>query len=299
MQEIMNATDIAFPHLGIYLKNVPKSFTVFGFPIALYGVVIALGVLSGLLLATRMAKKTGQNPDDYWDFSIYAIIFSIIGARIYFVIFSWDLYKDDLLSIFNTRRGGMAIYGGVIAAFLTLFIYCKLKHMNPLQMGDTAVPGLVIGQIIGRWGNFFNREVFGEYTDNFLAMRLPVEAVRRSDVSDNIAAHIVEGTNYIQVHPTFLYESLWNVLVLVLMLLFFKRKKFHGEICLLYFAGYGLGRYIIEGIRTDQLLIGNSGIPVSQLLSLLMMFFAIVAFIFVRIQIKRGKSFKILKIEKD
>lgn len=299
MQEIMNATDIAFPHLGIYLKNVPQGFSVFGFPIALYGVVIALGVLSGLLLAVRMAKKTGQNPDDYWDFSIYAIIFSIIGARIYFVIFSWELYKDSLLDIFNTRKGGMAIYGGVIAAFLTLFIYCKLKHKNPLQMGDTAVPGLVIGQIIGRWGNFFNREVFGEYTDNFLAMRLPVEAVRRSDISETIAANIVEGTNYIQVHPTFLYESLWNVLVLVLMLLFFKHKKFHGEICLLYFAGYGLGRFIIEGIRTDQLLIGNSGIPVSQLLSLLMIFFAIVIFIFVRIQIKRGKSYKLLKIEKD
>ena len=299
MQNVMNIKDIAFPHLGIYFENVPKGFTVFGFPIALYGVVIALGVFCGLHLAVHMAKITGQDPEDYWDFSIYAVIFSVIGARIYFVVFSWDLYKDDLLSIFNTRRGGMAIYGGVIAAFLTLFIYCKLKHKNPLQMGDTAVPGLVIGQIIGRWGNFFNREVFGEYTDSFLAMRLPIEAVRSGDISNNITAHIMEGTNYIQVHPTFLYEGLWNILVLLLMLLYTKHKKFHGEICLLYFAGYGLGRFIIEGIRTDQLLIGNTNIAVSQILSLIMVVFAIVAFIFVRIQIKRGKSLNIFKIEKN
>lgn len=289
MQEMMNAADIAFPHLGIYLKNVPKSFSIFGFSIAFYGVIIGIGVLAGLLLAVHMAKVTRQDSDMYWDFAIYAIIFSIIGARIYYVVFAWDMYKDNLLSIFNTRNGGMAIYGGVIGGFLTLFIYTKLKKKNAFQMGDTAVPGLILGQIIGRWGNFMNREAFGEYTDSLFAMRLPVEAVRSGDISQNIASHMTEGANYIQVHPTFLYESVWNVVILVLMLLYSKRKKFHGEICLLYFGGYGLGRFLIEGIRTDQLLIPGTAIAVSQVLSLCMVVFAVAADLIVRALLKKGK----------
>ncbi len=289
MQEIMNAGDIAFPHLGIYLENVPKSFSVFGFKIAFYGVIIGIGVMAGLLMAVHNAKKTKQDPDTYWDFAIYAIIFSIIGARLYYVAFSWDLYKDDLLSILNTRNGGMAIYGAVIAAFLTLFVYAAVKKKNAFQMGDTAVPGLILGQIIGRWGNFMNREAFGEYTDNFLAMRLPVEAVRSSDISENIAAHIVEGTNYIQVHPTFLYESLWNLVIFALLLLYGSHKKFHGEICLMYLGGYGLGRFMIESLRTDQLLIPGTTIAVSQLLALCMFVFAVVADVVVRQMMKKGK----------
>ena len=128
---MMNAGDIAFPHLGIYLENVPRSFTVFGFEIAFYGLIIGIGVLAGILMAVHQAKVSGENPDTIWDFAIYAVIFSVIGARIYYVIFAWDYYKDNLLSIFNTRNGGMAIYGGVIGAFLTLFLYCKIKKINP------------------------------------------------------------------------------------------------------------------------------------------------------------------------
>lgn len=285
----MNAKDIAFPHLGIYLENVPKNFTVFGFTIAFYGVIIGFGVLAGLLIAVHNAKRSGQNPDDYWDFAIYAIIFSIIGARLYYVIFEWENYKDDLLSIFNTRNGGMAIYGAVIGAFTTLFIYSKVKKRNPLQMGDTAVPGLILGQVIGRWGNFMNREAFGEYTDNLFAMRLPVEAVRSRDISAGIAEHMVEGTNYIQVHPTFLYESAWNLIIFVGMMFYFKKKKFHGEICLIYFAGYGLGRFLIEGLRTDQLLIPGTGVAVSQVLSLALFVAALAAIAIVRKKLKEGK----------
>lgn len=289
MQGVMNAGDIAFPHLGIYLRNIPDSFSVFGFEIAFYGLIIGIGVMAGILIAVYNAKRTKQDPEIYWDFAIYAIIFSVIGARIYYVVFSWEYYKDDLLSIFNTRNGGMAIYGAVIGAFITLFVYCKIKKKNPFQIGDTAVPGLILGQVIGRWGNFMNREAFGQYTDGLFAMRLPIEAVRRSDISENIAANIAEGTNYIQVHPTFLYESVWNLAVFVLLQLYGKHKKFHGEICLMYFAGYGLGRFLIEGLRTDQLLIPGTGIAVSQLLSLCILIFAVVADILVRIQLKKGK----------
>lgn len=291
MQDIMGAGDIAFPNLGLYLKDVPQGFTVFGFYISLYGVIIAIGMLSGIGIVAHLAKKTGQNPDDYWDFAIYGIIFGLIGARIYYVAFEWDAYKDNLLEIFHVRNGGMAIYGGVIAAFLTLLIWCRIKKKDPRLIGDTAMAGLLLGQIIGRWGNFTNREVFGEYTDGLLAMRIPIEAVRdRTDITENIAAHIAEGANYIQVHPTFLYESGLNLLLLVVILLYLRHKKFQGEICLLYLGGYGIIRFFVEGIRTDQLKIPGTGIAVSQMLGLTLFIAAAAVDVGVRIYLRRRGS---------
>lgn len=290
---MMEAMDIAFPNLGIYLHNMPRGFSIFGFEITLYGVLIGIGMLAGILLAAHQAKVAGQNSDIIWDFAIYAIVFSIVGARLYYVAFEWDMYKDDLLSIFNTRQGGLAIYGGVIAAFLTLFIYARLKKQNPFWIMDACVPGLILGQAIGRWGNFTNREVFGEYTDNLFAMRLPIEAVRARDISENVASHIVEGTNYIQVHPTFLYESLWNVGTLVFLLLYRRHKKFEGELALYYLAGYGLGRAWIEGIRTDTLFIPGTTVPVSQVLAVVLFAGAVLADISIRLwrRKKNDKNF--------
>lgn len=288
----MDLMDIAFPNMGIYLRNVPKSFSVFGFEIALYGMIIGIGVIAGIMMAAKWAKVTGQDPEVYWDFAIYAVIFSIIGARIYYVIFEWDNYKNNLLSILNLREGGLAIYGGVIAAFTTLFIYAKLKKQNAFRMADTGVLGLILGQAIGRWGNFTNREVFGEYTNNFFAMRLPIDAVRSIDISDSLAEHIVEGTNYIQVHPTFLYESLWNLGILILMLLYYKHKKFEGEIALLYLGGYGLGRAWIEGIRTDQLFIPGTQVPVSQVLAIVLFVGALLGDVIIRVNLKRKQNKK-------
>ena len=290
MKEMMGNGDIAFPNLGIYLENVPKSFSVFGFDVTYYGLIIGFGILMGILLATIIAKKSGQDPDLYWDFSIYVIISSIIGARLYYVAFTWDNYKDDLLSIFNTRQGGLAIYGGVIAAFITLAVYARIKKSSFLLMSDTAVPGLLLGQLIGRYGNFMNREVFGGYSDNLLAMRLPIEAVRQSDITQEIASKIVEVTNYIQVHPTFLYESLWNLMILVIVLLYWKHRKFNGEICLIYLGGYGIGRFWIEGIRTDQLLIGSTGIAVSQMFGLICFVFAIAVFTWKTVRMKKQEK---------
>lgn len=286
----MDLWDIAFPNMGIYLRNVPKSFSIFGFEIALYGVIIGIGVVAGIMMAARWAKVTGQDPEVYWDFAIYAVIFSIIGARIYYVIFEWDNYKNNLLSILNLREGGLAIYGGVIAAFTTLFIYARLKKQNFFRMADTGVLGLVLGQAIGRWGNFTNREVFGEYTNNIFAMRLPINVVRSIDISDSLAEHIVEGTNYIQVHPTFLYESLWNLGLLVLMLCYYKHKKFEGEAALLYLGGYGLGRAWIEGIRTDQLYIPGTRLPVSQVLAIVLLTGAILCDLIVRMSRKKKEN---------
>lgn len=270
MQQMMGEMDIAFPHLGIYLSNVPKTIMIGNFGIALYGVMVAAAMLAGISIAARVGKMTGQDPDLYWDSFIWIVISSIVGARIYYVAFMWDYYKNDPLQIFNLRAGGLAVYGGIILAVLTLIFYCRTKKANPWLFLDTIGFGLVIGQVIGRWGNFFNREVFGEYTDGLLAMRLPASTVRPSDISESIAAHMEAGTNYIQVHPTFLYEGLWNLMVfgVLCFCLRKKTKRFDGELFLIYLAGYGIGRAIIESIRTDQLFLPGTRIPVSMLLGL-------------------------------
>ncbi|MGN0132718.1 MAG: prolipoprotein diacylglyceryl transferase [Lachnospiraceae bacterium] len=266
MADIMGKMDIAFPNLHIYLSNVPKSISVFGFEIAFYGMIIALGVFLGFMLASKEGKRLGQPDDLWWDFIVWAIVFSVIGARLYYVIFSWDMYKDNPMQIFNIRNGGLAIYGAVIGGILTLYVFSRIKKQSFLSMADAGVFGLLLGQIIGRWGNFMNRECFGGYTDGLFAMRLPIEMVRSSDISPNIAAHIVEGTNYIQVHPTFLYESGLNLILLLVMWAYRKHKKFDGEMILWYLGGYGIIRFFVEGLRTDQLQIGQTGIAVSQML---------------------------------
>lgn len=285
----MNSAEIAFPNIGFYIPHLPKGITIGGFTIAFYGMIIAAGMLSGLWLACHQAQRTGQKKEVYTDFAIYAIIFSLIGARLYYVAFSWENYKDDLLQIFNTRGGGMAIYGAVIAAILTAIIYCKVKKYNFFLLADTAVGGLVLGQIIGRYGNFFNREAFGEYTNSLFAMRLRVDQVNPANITELMRSHMttIDGVQYIQVHPTFLYESLWNILVLVLILVFTTKKKFNGEIFLLYLVGYALGRVWIEGLRTDQLQIGSTGIAVSQVLSGAIVIVGVVVWICVRR--KQGK----------
>lgn len=268
----MNGADVAFPHLGIYFSNLPKGITIGGFTIAYYGVIIALGMIGGLFLARWQAKRTGQNPELYMDYALYGILFAVIGARLYYVAFSWDTYKNNLWQIFNIRGGGMAIYGGVIAAVITAIIFCRIKKYKFSLFADTAVVGLILGQIVGRYGNFMNREAFGEYTDSLFAMRLKVDQVSASNITDTMRANVeyIDGTGYIQVHPTFLYESLWNLMVLIIMLLRTKRKAFDGEIFLIYIVGYGVGRCWIEGLRTDQLQIGSTGIAVSQVLSALL-----------------------------
>lgn len=263
---------IAFPHLHLYFEHIGKTFHVFGIEIAYYGVVIAVGMLLGLLLILHEAKRTGQDTDRMFNLMIIAIVCGIIGARIYYVAFKWDYYRDHLSEIINYREGGIAIYGAIIASILSIWIYTRVKKMSFLLVADTGCMGLLLGQIMGRWGNFFNREAFGGYTDSLFAMRLPLSAVRSSDVTEEMTAHMTDG--YIQVHPTFLYESVWNLCLLLLIFLYRKHKKFDGELILIYLLGYGLGRAWIEGLRTDQLLLPVVGLPVSQVLSIVLAVFA-------------------------
>ena len=261
--------DISFPHLGIHLEHVGKTISIFGFEIAYYGIIIGTAILLGFVITTAEAKRTGQDPENYLDMGMIGVVFGIIGARLYYVIFSWDMYKDNLLEILNIREGGLAIYGGVIAAVLTVIIAAKVKHLSAPQIFDTIALALLNGQMLGRWGNFFNREAFGEYTDSLFAMRLPIDAVRSSDVTEQMRMHIqsIGGVEYIQVHPTFLYESLWCCALLIILFVYRKHKKYEGELFLLYMFGYGLGRVWIEGLRTDQLILPVVGLPVSQLLA--------------------------------
>ncbi|MCI7657010.1 prolipoprotein diacylglyceryl transferase [Anaerotignum sp.] len=273
--------EIWFPNLGIEIDHLSRTaFTVFGQDIYWYGIFIGLGVILGVLLALYEAKRTGQNPDTYLDFIIYAMIISIIGARLYYVIFSWDFYSQHPEKIFAIREGGLAIYGGIIGGVLTAIVYSRVKKKNFWVMADTMAPSLILGQMLGRWGNFFNKEAFGGFTDNLFAMRYQLSQVRASDVTPDILQNLVtvNGVDYIQVHPTFLYESLWSLCVFIILLILQRKKKFNGQVCATYFFGYALGRVWIEGLRTDQLCIGN--VPVSQALSAVLIIASVVLYFY-------------------
>lgn len=276
----MQYTDIRFPHLGIVLSHVGRYISLGNFQIMFYGIIIACGFLVGLWVAQQEAKRTGQNPEIYMDYLLVMMIPAIIGARIYYVVFSWDSYKDNIPEIFNLRHGGLGIVGGVAMAVLVLFLFAKAKKQSALLMLDTMTMGLLIGQIMGRWGNFFNREAFGGYTNGPFAMQIPLKYFeqygRVSELeSSGILKHLVtltvhgEKLSYIQVHPTFLYESIWNLVALgILLYLTFRAvKAYEGLVFLSYLFLYGVGRFWIEGLRTDQLLLPGTVIPVSQLLS--------------------------------
>lgn len=284
---LLDAT-VSFPNLGIEIEKMSKYVTVFGFDIAYYGIIIGIGMLVALGIVLREAKITGQDVEEYIDFAIFTLLMAIIGARLYYVIFSFDKYKDNLMDIFKIREGGLAIYGGIIGGALAIFIMCKFKNKSFLKIADSAVLGLVIGQAIGRWGNFVNREAYGGNTDSLFAMR--IDTWTSEIIPQEGVTCIDEANRYIQVHPTFLYESAWNLVLFAILMIFRKKKKYHGEVMLWYLCGYGIGRSIIEGMRTDQLIIGNTGIPVSQLLSAILAVTAGVLIIVFRVKFKDKAS---------
>lgn len=272
MEAYLEGCAIRFPHLGIEIDHLAKGVDVFGFTITYYGMIIAFGMIMGYLVCSFQAKRTGQDTEMYLDLALCDIICAVIGARIYYVAFQWEDYKDNLIQVFNLRGGGLAIYGGIIAGVLATYVFSKIRKVPFFLLLDTACAGLVTGQLIGRWGNFCNRECFGGYTDNLFAMQIRKSDVASGYLTEDIINHVltVDGVEYIQVHPTFLYESLWNVAVLLVLLFFTKKKSYDGQIFLLYILGYGLGRLWIEGLRTDQLLLWNTNIPVSQAISAFM-----------------------------
>ena len=254
-QTIQRDSVISFPGLGNFSLNPPSYFTVFGRPIYFYGVLIALGFLLAILYCGRKSKDFGIKADDFYDLMIWLIPFSILGARLYFVLFRLEDYLASPASVFAVWEGGLTIYGGIIAGLLVIILVCRHKKIPVPAMLDLASFGLLIGQIIGRWGNFMNREAFGAETEIFCRMGLTAP----------------DGTT-IFVHPTFLYESLWNLALLIFLILWTKKgkRRYDGQCILFYFLWYGLGRSWIEGLRTDSLYLAHTNIRVSQLLSVIL-----------------------------
>ena len=273
MQTILRDALISFPMFGNFTIDPPSSFVLFGRTFYLYGAIIALGFLLGILYcAHRSERLVGIPSDDLYDFVLWLIPTVILGARLYYVIFRWNEYAPQPADIFKIWEGGLAIYGGILAGLALVILWCRKRRIPFGALGDLSVFGLLIGQSIGRWGNFLNREAFGRETDIFCRMGLTMP-----------------GQNPIYVHPTFLYESLWNFVGFLALHFYFKhhRRKFDGEIMLLYVAWYGLGRAMIEGLRTDSLYLGGTGIRVSQLLAALSCIAAVVLLV---VYLRRGSQ---------
>jgi len=295
-----NTPDVIFPYLGIEVPILEReAFNIFGLSVYWYGVFVVLGILAGICAPWYMAKRdvlhAGKRsgspitPEQVLDFAFVVIPLALIGTRLYYVISMWGQYKDNLLSIFDIRSGGLAIHGAIISALLTAVVYARVKKFSFLRLTDVCIIGLPIGQAIGRWGNFVNQEVFGGFTNGPFAMCYKLEAVDAAHVTaemlDNL--YVLGGQSYVQVHPTFLYESLWSLATFVILLLYFNRRKFNGELLAGYLFLYGIGRFWIEGLRTDQLKFFDTNIPSAQVLSVLMVLGSL-AFIIVRhVQVRR------------
>ena len=257
---------ITFPNLGISVNPSRVAFNVLGKDIYWYGIIIAAGFLLAVIYAMRRAPSFGLTEDNILDMLFVAVPLAIVCARLYYCIFYWDLYRDNPIAILYVREGGLAIYGGVIGAVIGVAIFCRVKKLPIGPLLDVGSLGLLIGQMIGRWGNFMNREAHGAITDGFFKMGI-------ADAAGNVTYY----------QPTFLYESVWNLVGFVALHFYSKRRKFDGEVFLLYLAWYGLGRAWIEGLRTDSLYLFNTGIRVSQLLAALSCVAAIAVLVYVRV----------------
>lgn len=297
MRFLTDYTRVEFPKLGwnfdVYENLV--EFTLPGWDIDItikfYGVIIAFGFILAVLFGGRMAYKWKMSIDKMLDVLIYGTIGGIVGARLYYVIFQWDCYKNDLLSIFKIWEGGLAIYGGIIGGLGAAYFVCKKVDLNFLKLLDLAGMSLLIGQGIGRWGNFTNQEAFGINTDSILGMTSDkIDAY----ITNNYSTLISNGISMTAgepVHPTFLYESVWCLLgFLILYIVCKKFRKFDGQLILGYGIVYGLERAVVEGLRTDSLYIGDSGIRVSQVVSLLLAGSCIALTVVKLIQVKREKE---------
>ncbi|MBQ7901886.1 MAG: prolipoprotein diacylglyceryl transferase [Clostridia bacterium] len=278
---------IEFPYMGLKFNLDRVAFYIGGAPVYWYGIIIGIGVLLGSWAASAVAQKKQLPKDTVLDVVLFGLPVSVICARLYYVIFEWEYYSRNLSDVFNIRNGGIAIYGAIIGGFITALVYCKVKKVNFPKLLDCASFGLLIGQIIGRWGNFTNQEAFGGNTT------LPW-AMTGSEIAEKLERMEQQGvavSSKLPVHPTFLYESLWNIAVLaVIWFVFRKKHKFDGMEFCTYIALYGLGRFWIEGLRTDSLMLGP--VRISQLVALLCVAVGVVLIVY---NIKKKNNNKIVQ----
>ena len=265
-----DAGTISFPGLGLEGINPPRTlpFSIFGKEIYFYGLVIALGFLLAILYVRFRVKQFGTNFDLVTDAILFAVPMAIICARIYYVAFRWEAYRSNPISALYIWEGGLAIYGGVIGAILGLLLFSKVKKQKITPYLDIMALGLLIGQLIGRWGNFFNRECYGEEILNGFFLRMGIEG------ADGVVRYW---------HPTFLYESLWNLVGFIVLHFLSKKRKYDGQTFLQYAAWYGLGRFWIEGLRTDSLYIGGTDLRASQVLAGVSFLAAVIAMLYIRL----------------
>lgn len=255
---------VSFPKLGLNFYFSPVAFEHGIFCIHWYGIIVCISFLVGIIYSFSKAKKIKVKKDSLLDVTLFSIFFSIVGARIYYILFceNFNYYLNNPIKIFAIKEGGLALYGGIIFAFLTSFVVCKIKKIEYLKVLDCASFGIFLGQAIGRWGNFFNQEAFGTKTNFLFGM-------------------CSENTTGKTVHPCFLYESIWCLLgILFLEIILRKSYTFKGKMFSLYTLIYGVGRFFIESIRTDSLLLPNTEIKISQLISIVLVIFGSTFFIF-------------------
>lgn len=292
MTEVDRITDpntIAFPKLGWEFNINPTAFTVFGIDIQWYGIIITVGLILAMLYCFPKMRRFGIDSDRAIDAVIGGVIGGIIGARVYYVLLRWDQYSGDWKSIFNFRNGGLAIYGGLIGAVLVGLLVCKIRKVKMLPMLDIAVIGFLIGQGVGRWGNFVNQEAFGTNTDSIFGMTggtIQQTIINESAYMDGSMYQAgLEISEKYAVHPCFLYESLWCILGFILISLYAKRRKYDGQLLLMYLTWYGAERFFVEGLRTDSLMIGN--IRASQALSAILVIASVIIQIIMLSRVKR------------
>ena len=262
----MNQT-VSFPGLGLEFHFNNVAFHIASKPIYWYGIFIMLGVILAVVYASARSRQFGIRQDDLYDAVLFAVPLGIVCARIYYVIFEWEQYKDNLSEIFATWHGGLAIYGGIIGGIIVIVVLCKVKKIYVMDMLDLFASAVPIGQILGRWGNFFNCEAYGSSTT--LPWRMVIgKTLEEAGATGN--------------HPTFFYESAWNLIGFIILYFSSKKRKYHGEILLLYLGWYGLGRFFIEGLRTDSLYLWGTGIRVSQVVALICIIIGLGGFLFNR-----------------
>lgn len=302
---IQNPNTIQFPKLGWEFEINPTAFTIFGIEIQWYGIIIALGLLLAVLYCFPIMKRFGIDSERATDAIIGGVIGGIIGARLYFVAMKWDDYKKDtlkdtFLAIINTRNGGLAIYGGIIGALVVGLIICRIRKVKFLPMLDIAVLGFLIGQGIGRWGNFVNQEAFGTNTDSLFGMtggRIQYVINKEMQIGGSMYENGLEMMWEQPVHPCFLYESLWCLLGFAIFALYSKHRKYDGQILLMYMAWYGAERAVVEGLRTDSLMIGN--VRISQVVSVIILVSSIILQIIIGFKVKRDPESHILYVNTE
>lgn len=276
----MDLHSISFPGLGLEFELRRYAFIVFGIEIYWYGIIITLAFLAAVLMALKSCKKYDLTADNILDLVLYAAPVAIIFSRLYYVVFNWDQFRNDLIAILKIRDGGLAIYGAVIGALLVAWLYTRKKKISFLNLADFGIPYVAFGQGIGRWGNFINQEAFGEITD--LPWRMNGDEINRY-IQTKGADPSVYG-----VHPTFLYESLLDIAVFAFLLYWRKKRKAEGEVLFLYFILYGTGRALIESLRTDSLMLGS--LRVSQVLSVILVLAGLFLFLYRRAQKRKSEE---------